>query len=155
VLPLVRTSAISAALPMKLAASVSVTAVIPPTAAMTPPSPDPASRAISPTCPLSALAVSGCSSGTSRGTIACWAGPKNCAMTPSVNITKKTIQTGPALCTSSSGTSPAACSRLAVIIIRLRFQRSANTPATAPSSTCGAAADAIVSAEATAEPVMV
>jgi hypothetical protein len=39
-------------------------------------------------------------------------------------------------------------------MVRLRSQRSANTPATAPSSTCGANADAIASADATVEPVV-
>ena len=82
------------------------------------------------------------------------AGEKNCWTAPSQNITAKTIQTCAAPCTRSSGSSPAASSRLAAIMVRLRSQRSANTPATAPSSTCGANADAIASADATVEPVV-
>ncbi len=39
-------------------------------------------------------------------------------------------------------------------MVRLRSQRSAKTPATAPSSTRGAHEDAIVSADATVDPVM-
>ena len=64
-----------------------------------------------------------------------------------------TSQTRLASWTRSSGSRPAASSRSAAIMVRLRSQRSANTPATAPSSSCGANADAIVSADATVEPV--
>ncbi len=85
--------------------------------------------------------------------MACSAGEKNCWTQPSQNITAKTIQTRPAPPTRSSGSRPAASSRLAVIIVRLRSQRSANTPATAPRITCGANAEAIVRADATVEPV--
>ena len=67
--------------------------------------------------------------------------------------TANTIQTWPAPRTSSSGSSPAASSRFAAIIVRLRSQRSAKTPARAPSSTWGTNDDAIVSADATVEPV--
>jgi len=85
--------------------------------------------------------------------MACSAGEKNCWTVPSQNITAKMIQICAAPRTISSGSSPAASSRSAVIMVRLRSQRSANTPATAPSSTCGANADAMASADATVEPV--
>jgi len=48
------------------------------------------------------------------------------------------MMVAPASCTRSSGSSTAASSRSAVIMVRLRSQRSAKTPATAPSSTRGA-----------------
>ena len=147
------TKASSAAEARKLAASMSVTATIPPAAASMPPSAEPASRDTLDTWPFTALAVRSSSSGTSRGTMACWAGEKNCWTDPSQNITAKTIQTCGAPRTSSSGSRPAASSRSAAIIVRLRSHRSANTPATAPNSTCGANEDAIVSADATVEPV--
>jgi hypothetical protein len=128
--------------------------MMPPNAARMPPSAEPASRATFATWPLAALAVTSSSSGTSRGTMACSAGEKNCWTAPSQNITAKTIQTCAAPRTRSSGSSPAASSKSAAIMVRLRSQRSANTPATAPSSTCGANADAIASADATVEPVV-
>jgi hypothetical protein len=151
--PLVLTKTRRAAEATKLPASTTVTAIMPPAAARMPPSAEPASRDTLETWPLSALAVSSSPSGTSRGTMACSAGEKNCWMAPSANITAKTIQTCAASRTSSSGSRPAASSRLATIMVRLRSQRSANTPATAPSSTCGANDDAIVSADASVEPV--
>ena len=127
--------------------------MMPPNAARTPPSAEPASRDTLATWPLAALAVTSWSSGTSRGTMAFSAGEKNCWTAPSQNITAKMIQTCVAPRTMSSGSSPAASSRSAAIMVRLRSQRSANTPATAPSSTCGANADAIARADATVEPV--
>ena len=68
--------------------------------------------------------------------------------------TANTIQTWPLPRTASSGSSPAASSRSATIIVSLRFHRSAKTPATGPSSTCGRNEDSIVSADATVEPVI-
>ena len=78
----------STAASRKLARSVTVSAVIPPAAASTPPAAEPASRDTSPTWPLSALAVTRWSSATSTGMTDCWAGVKNCCTQLSAATTR-------------------------------------------------------------------
>ena len=148
-----RIRAISSAATRKVTASTIATAVMPPIAAATPPSPEPTSRARLRIWPLSAFAATSSSSGTTRGRNACSAGAKKTSTTDSTASTTYTSQIRSVPDTSRSGSRPRQSRRLATTMVRLRSQRSTKTPATLPTRTCGTNDDSNVAADASVDPV--
>jgi hypothetical protein len=125
-----------------------------PSAAVTrPPAAGPASRPIQLLRLFSEFAVASWPAGSSRGTSAFPAGPKNCDSADSAKATATTIGTRPAELTASKGSSASACMTLITTTTRRRSHRSTYAPATLPNSRLAEKPASTTPETAAAEPV--